>query len=70
MNFINDSNRYSTEKGEISLITPCLSTQRSYEIYCIEGELFDDIERYHTLNEAESRIFDLLGPAQQVGDKK
>lgn len=57
---LSDSNRYKTEKGEISMLTPCRATFNSYEIYCIEGNLFDDIERYDTLEEAEARINELL----------
>lgn len=55
-----DSNRYETEKGIISLIYPSWISMESYEIYCIEGELFDGIERYETLEEAEERINELL----------
>lgn len=45
---ITDSHRYKTDKGEISLIYPSWISMDSYEIYCIEGNLFDDIERYDT----------------------
>lgn len=58
--FLTDSNRYRTEKGEISMVPPCMATLNTYEIYCIEGELFDDIERYETLEEVETRINELL----------
>ena len=57
---LSDSNRYKTVKGEISMLTPCRATFNSYEIYCCEGGLFDDIERYDTLEEAEERINELL----------
>lgn len=57
---VTDSFRYETEKGCISLLKPCHATFQSYEIYCISGGLFDDVERYHTLEEAESRIKRLL----------
>jgi len=57
---ISDSNRYSTDKGEISLVGPCMATMQTFEIYCIEGNLFCDIERYDTLVEAEKRIQELL----------
>lgn len=57
---VSDSNRYKTDKGEISLLTPCKATMNLYEIYCIEGKLFDDIERYDTLQESEQRIQELL----------
>lgn len=57
----NTSTIYSTEKGEISLLPPCEATFYSFEIYCIKGYLFDDIERYDTLEEAEARIKELLG---------
>ena len=54
------SHRYKTDKGEISLVNPCFATLNSYEIYCISGDLFEDIERFPTLKEAESRISELL----------
>jgi len=57
---LSDSNRYKTDKGEISLLTPCRATFNTFEIYCIEGGLFEDIERYNTLQEAEERINFLL----------
>ena len=57
---ISDSNRYSTDKGEISLVGPCMATMQTFEIYCIEGDLFCDIERYDTKEEAEKRIKELL----------
>ena len=57
---ISDSNRYKTVKGEISLLTPCRATFNTFEIYCINGNLFEDIERYDTLQEAEERIHNLL----------
>lgn len=55
------SHRYKTERGEISLIYPCLISQDMYEIYCIEGDFFEDVERYSTLEEAEFRIDELIG---------
>ncbi len=57
---LSDSNRYSSEKGLISLLEPCRATMGCYEIYCIGGNLFDDIERYETLDEVENRIKKLL----------
>ena len=57
---VSNSHRYKTDKGEISLLHPCFATLELYEIYCIKGDLFDDIERYHTLEEAEERINELL----------
>ena len=57
---LSDSHRYKTDKGEISLLTPCRATFNTFEIYCTEGGLFDDIERYETLQEAEERINFLL----------
>lgn len=57
---ISDSNRYSSESGVISLLEPCGATMGCYEIYCLEGSLFEDIERYDTLDEAENRIKKLL----------
>ena len=57
---LSDSHRYITELGEISMLYPCRATFDSFEIYCIEGSLFEDIERYETLEEAENRINELL----------
>jgi hypothetical protein len=57
---ISDSHRYISEKGEISLIHPCIATMESYEIYCIRGNLLDDIERFETLEAAEKEIERLL----------
>jgi len=54
------SHRYKTEKGEISLIHPVHYTNNRYEIFCIEGDLFEDVERFDTLEEAEERIKSLL----------
>lgn len=62
-NLVGDSHRYKNEKGEISCVHPCLATMDLYEIYCIKGDLFEDIERYDTLNEAEERISELLEEA-------
>jgi hypothetical protein len=55
-----ESTLYSTDKGEISMLPPCKATFYNFEIYCTEGHLFDDIERYNTLEEAEARIKELL----------
>lgn len=57
---LSNSNRYRTDKGEISMLTPCKATFSSFEIYCCAGSLFDDVERYGTLQEAENRINELL----------
>lgn len=59
---LSDSERYISELGEISMLNPCYATFNSYEIYCIEGDLFEDIERYKTIEEAEDRINELLTP--------
>ena len=59
---LSDSERYITELGEISLLKPCRATMESFEIYCCNGDLFEDVERYDTLEEAETRINALLLP--------
>jgi len=59
-NVVSDSHRYQTDKGIISMLHPCRATFNSYEIYCVEGSLFEDIERYETLEQAEQRIEELL----------
>jgi len=58
---VGDSHRYKNERGEISLVHPCMATMDRYEIYCIEGGLLEDVERFDTLEEAEERITELLG---------
>ena len=58
--FVSNSHRYETEKGEISLLTPCRATYELFEIYCIQGNLFEGIETFVTLEEAEQRISELL----------
>lgn len=55
-----DSHRFVTDKGEISLVYPIYYTSNTYEIYCISGELFEDVERFDTLDEAIARITSLL----------
>ena len=57
---VSDSERYSSDKGLISMVGPCFATMHTYEIYCLEGDLFEDIERYETFQEAEARIVELL----------
>lgn len=59
---LSDSERYITELGEISMLSPCRATFNTYEIYCCVGDLFEDVERYDTLEEAETRINALLSP--------
>ncbi len=60
LGLVSGSERYKTDKGEISLLTPCPATSATFEIYCIEGDLFEDVERYDSLEEAEERINSLL----------
>lgn len=59
--FCGDSHRYETDKGIISMVFPCFTNFNTYEIYCIEGDLFDDVERYPTFELAEKRIVELIG---------
>ena len=51
---------YTTDLGSISMIPPSYVSDYSYEIYCLEGDLFDDIERFKTRHEAKERIDSLL----------
>ena len=53
--------RYRSPKGLISLSPPTHYTMGCWEIYCLEGDLFEDIERFDTKEEAEARIKKLLG---------
>lgn len=58
------SHRYRTYKGEISLLFPCFATMYTFEIFCCEGDLFEDVERYRTFRKAENRIYELLEPKE------
>ena len=51
---------YETEKGIISMLTPCQATMNRFQIYSIKGRLFTYIERYESLEEVEERINELL----------
>lgn len=51
---------YTNDLGSISMIPPSYVSDYSYEIYCLEGDLFDDIERFKTRHEAKERINNLL----------
>ena len=51
---------HATEKGSISMIPPSYVSDYMFEIYCLEGDLFDDIERFHTEEEAMERVNNLL----------
>ena len=51
---------FTTEKGSISMIHPCEFTNEKYEIYSLEGDLFDDVERYPYHKEVMERINNLL----------
>ena len=54
---------YSSPKGRISLIK-LLNYFRDgedlWEIFCLEGDLFDDVERFSTKKKATQRIKGLL----------
>ena len=50
---------YRSDLGAISMIPPSYVSDYSYEIYCLEGDLFDDIE-FKTRHEAKERIDSLL----------
>ena len=54
---------YSSEKGEISLVSlPGYynPSETLWEIYCLKGDLLEDIERFKTKKEAEKTIYKLL----------
>ena len=59
-----NQSKYRSKKGVTSLITvPSLYRRGEidWEIYCLEGDLFEDKELYPTKIEAEKRIQELLG---------
>jgi len=54
---------YSTKKGKISLIKLNKYTSDKkdlWEIYCLEGNLFDDIMRFGRKKDAEEMIFKIF----------
>ena len=59
----NDHYIFSSEKGAISMIflpnflSPGVDM---WEIYCLKGKLFEDIERFYSKTEAENKIRDYL----------
>lgn len=55
-----DVHTYSSLRGKITLIFPCLVTNGTFEISCIEGSLLLKSEQYGSLQEAEIRIGALL----------
>lgn len=48
--------------NEISLIeiNNCLTEKFDWEIYCLTGNLFEDVERFRTYEEAEEKIIEYL----------
>jgi hypothetical protein len=53
----------SSHKGKISLISLpnyFMDGKTLWEIYCLSGNLFEDVERFDTKEEAEKRIEELL----------
>src|SRR5438105_4627801 len=53
---------YTGAKGRISLVElHTLYRSAPWEIYCLEGELFEDVERFNTKDEAEERVKELMG---------
>ena len=53
---------YSNEKGEIDAVylpNHLMDGRSFWEIFS-EGKLFDDVERFYTLEEAEERVKELL----------
>lgn len=54
--------KYSSSKGSVSLVHLGFNNiyDMKWEIYCLQGELFEDIERFENLLEAVKRIEELL----------
>lgn len=49
-----------SDKGMISLLQPSNFTMMMFEIYSLDGNLFEDIERFDTEEQALSRCKELL----------
>jgi len=62
---------FSSKLGEISLVELREDENKStWEIKAIQGDLFDDVEKYKSKKEAEERIEELLtGKAKKEEDK-
>ena len=52
---------YSSKYGKISLIKLKDTFGCDWEMYCLEGNLFRDIEKFKTKREAVIKIKELLG---------
>lgn len=50
-----------SDKGMISILNPEAFTMNMYEIYSLDGNLFEDIERFDNEQEALDRCKELLG---------
>ena len=58
-----DHHAYSSDKGKISMVllkNYFLDGRDFWEIYCLEGDLFEGVERFDTIEEAEQRIVGYL----------
>lgn len=54
---------FSSEKGKVSLIyllNYLLDGRNTWEIYCLEGDLFEDVERFDSKKDAMRRIREVL----------
>lgn len=53
---------FESKRGKISLVQmkPFLTDMGYWEIFCLEGNLFEDTERFDTKQEAEKRIEEIL----------
>lgn len=49
-----------SNKGLISLLQPSRFTMEQYEIYCLDFDGFQDVERYYKEEEALKRCKELL----------
>ena len=56
---------YTYNDLKISMIYPCSFTHNTFEIYCLKGDIFYDIERYYSEAEAEERIKELFNIVEE-----
>ena len=52
--------RVESEKGIISILCPCSASMSMWEILSIQGNLFEDIERFDSIFEMIDRIVNVL----------
>jgi hypothetical protein len=61
--------RFEYEGKIVSMLYPCEYTMNTYEILCIKGGLFDDVERFLTMYEAVTATIKYLIPDMNINER-